>query len=500
MFIEFVIQNQFFSYSLEEFAQILDIPCDGACVFGDRWSLDELVYGVPTDSPYQTNLPSPDDIISSIRIDKECQVRRIRHEEEIDVLEYQVLTREIEPTLKPLEEIIWENVFCLGGHKEYLMGLLRTKLEKVKEEKEGFEFRPTPLDLSYSGLEEFKQPKVNEYGPRDSSVKPTTGCDKESDNSKENTDDSLKQQQKTDSSSVKSPLKARGFNAVKPSDMLGLETSNPRAIHSLIDKGFVDSECSRHMSGNISHLSNFKHFDEGYVTFGGGANGGRDYRQVAKATSEESLLWHRRLGQFKNTRVWNEFCREKGRSKEKYKCSKTLSKYGVLKGRIGHFIEAARTMLADSKLPTTFWAEVFLLIAMEDKDELHAEDDVQKVSAVAFFRINRYCDYSYTAKQEVNTGSKRTNKKNSSSLEIQLGRSTAGGILQFKTAKVDFLAMQETNCSCLLQRSDFVAAQVAVTGSLDTKNRTAGLWDKNKCEIGYRNDAFFEGRMLIVPQ
>ncbi|GKF05958.1 hypothetical protein Tco_0036626, partial [Tanacetum coccineum] len=108
-------------------------------------------------------------------------------------------------------------------HKEYLMGLLRTELEKVKEEMEGFEFkiakfeksakdlnqmlesqvtdkskkgvgyhvvpsphplilnRPTPLDLSYSG-------------PRDSSVKPTTGCDKESDNSKENTDDSLKQQ------------------------------------------------------------------------------------------------------------------------------------------------------------------------------------------------------------------------------------------------------------------------------------------------------------------
>ncbi|GKA52635.1 putative ribonuclease H-like domain-containing protein [Tanacetum coccineum] len=67
--------------------------------------------------------------------------------------------------------------------------------------------RPTPLDLSYSGLEEFKQPEVNEYGPRDTSVKPTTGCDKESDNSKENTDDFLKQQQKTDSSSVKSPLK-----------------------------------------------------------------------------------------------------------------------------------------------------------------------------------------------------------------------------------------------------------------------------------------------------
>ncbi|GKG02859.1 hypothetical protein Tco_0310495, partial [Tanacetum coccineum] len=48
--------------------------------------------------------------------------------------------------------------------------------------------RPTALDLSYSGLEEFKEPEFNEYGPRDSSLKSTTGCDKKSDNSKENTD------------------------------------------------------------------------------------------------------------------------------------------------------------------------------------------------------------------------------------------------------------------------------------------------------------------------
>ncbi|GJS96737.1 hypothetical protein Tco_0803705 [Tanacetum coccineum] len=96
MFIEFVIQNQFFSYSLEEFAQILDIPCEGACVFTDKWSLDELAYGVPMD---------------------EGQVRHISHEEEIDVLEYQILTHEIVPTLKPLEEIIRENIFCLGSKR-----------------------------------------------------------------------------------------------------------------------------------------------------------------------------------------------------------------------------------------------------------------------------------------------------------------------------------------------------------------------------------------------
>nr|GEW01886.1 pentatricopeptide repeat-containing protein [Tanacetum cinerariifolium] len=119
MFIKIVIQNQFFSYSLEEFAQILDIPCEGTYVFTNKWSLDELAYGVPTDGLYQTNPPSLDDIISSIRIDREGQVCRIRHEEKLDVLEYQILTREIMPTLKPLEEIIQENVFCLGSYVLY---------------------------------------------------------------------------------------------------------------------------------------------------------------------------------------------------------------------------------------------------------------------------------------------------------------------------------------------------------------------------------------------
>ncbi|GJX51890.1 hypothetical protein Tco_0280259 [Tanacetum coccineum] len=56
-----------------QFAQILDIPCEGGCVFTDKWSLDDLAYGVPRDGPYQTN-PSPNDIISYIRNDREGQV------------------------------------------------------------------------------------------------------------------------------------------------------------------------------------------------------------------------------------------------------------------------------------------------------------------------------------------------------------------------------------------------------------------------------------------
>nr|GEW96752.1 copia protein [Tanacetum cinerariifolium] len=57
--------------NIVDFAQILDIPCEGVCVYTDRWSLDELAYGVPSDGPYQTNPPSPDDIILTIRIDRE---------------------------------------------------------------------------------------------------------------------------------------------------------------------------------------------------------------------------------------------------------------------------------------------------------------------------------------------------------------------------------------------------------------------------------------------
>ncbi|GJS01190.1 ribonuclease H-like domain-containing protein [Tanacetum coccineum] len=41
------------------------------------------------------------------------------------------------------------------------------------------------------------------------------------------------------------------------------------------DQGYVDSGCSRHMTGNMFYLSDFKEFDGVYVTFRGGAKGGK---------------------------------------------------------------------------------------------------------------------------------------------------------------------------------------------------------------------------------
>nr|GEZ47166.1 hypothetical protein [Tanacetum cinerariifolium] len=43
----------------------------------------------------------------------------------------------------------------------------------------------------------------------------------------------------------------------------------------LKDQRYFDSGCSRHMTGSISYLIDFKEHDQGYVTFGGGAKGGK---------------------------------------------------------------------------------------------------------------------------------------------------------------------------------------------------------------------------------
>ncbi|GJY72761.1 ribonuclease H-like domain-containing protein [Tanacetum coccineum] len=244
-------------------------------------------------------------------------------------------------------------------------------------------------------------------------------------------------------------------------------------------QGYVDSRCLRHMIRNMSYLSEFKEFDRGYVTFGGGAKRGKitgkgtlktsklDFEDVyfladesqvllkvprknnmysvdmkniipkesltclvAKATLDESMLWHRRPGhvnfktinklvkenlvrglpskrfendqtyvaflkgkqhktssskdetggilksfiteienlvdkkvkiircdnrtEFKN-KVMSDFCEKKGIKRE-FSVARTQQN-SVAERRNRTQIEDAKTMLADSKLPTTFWAE-----------------------------------------------------------------------------------------------------------------------------------------------
>ncbi|GJW20229.1 ribonuclease H-like domain-containing protein [Tanacetum coccineum] len=139
-------------------------------------------------------------------------------------------------------------------------------------------------------------------------------------------------------------------NAVRENQVNAVKASACWGHPQKEDQGYVDSGCSRHMTGNMSYLSDFKEFDGGYVTFGGGAKGGKitskgtlktgklDFEDVyfvkelqfnlfsvsqmcdkknsvlftntrcfvlspdfkladeSQATLDESMLWHRRLG------------------------------------------------------------------------------------------------------------------------------------------------------------------------------------------------------------
>nr|GEX08260.1 hypothetical protein [Tanacetum cinerariifolium] len=52
---------------------------------------------------------------------------------------------------------------------------------------------------------------------------------------------------------------------------------NPQ--QALKDKGVIDSGCSRHMTGNMSYLSDLKELNRGYVAFGGNPKGGKITRK-----------------------------------------------------------------------------------------------------------------------------------------------------------------------------------------------------------------------------
>ncbi|GJV59186.1 putative ribonuclease H-like domain-containing protein [Tanacetum coccineum] len=212
-----------------------------------------------------------------------------------------------------------------------------------------------------------------------------------------------------------------------------VNTSRPKAVlrnpqQDLKDKGVIDSGCSRHMTGNRSYLTDYEEIDGGFVAFGGNSKGGKITRKdfkltneshvllkvprkdnmysvdlnnvipqggltclFAKATPDESNLWHRRLGhvnfktmnklvrgnlvrgienlidfrvkvircdngtKFKN-KVMNQFCEMKG-IKMEFNVARAPRQNRVAERKNKILIEAARTMLADLKLPTTFWAE-----------------------------------------------------------------------------------------------------------------------------------------------
>ncbi|GJZ97307.1 putative ribonuclease H-like domain-containing protein [Tanacetum coccineum] len=124
------------------------------------------------------------------------------------------------------------------------------------------------------------------------------------------------------------------------------------------DQGVIDSGCLRHMTGNMSYLTNFEEINGGYVAFGDETSG------ILKSfiTRVENLIDQRvkvircdNGTEFKNKEM-NQFCKRKGIKRE-FSVARTPQQNRVDERKNKTLIEAARIMLADSKLPTTFWAE-----------------------------------------------------------------------------------------------------------------------------------------------
>ncbi|GJW94173.1 uncharacterized mitochondrial protein-like protein [Tanacetum coccineum] len=145
------------------------------------------------------------------------------------------------------------------------------------------------------------------------------------------------------------------------------EDGNPQM--DLQDQGVIDSGCSRHMTGNMSYLTDYEEIDGGYVAFGGNPKGGKitgkdETSGILKSfiTEIENLVDYKvkmircdNGTEFKN-REMNQFCEMKGILRQ-FSVARTPQQNRVAKRRNRTLIKAARTMLADSKLPTTFWVE-----------------------------------------------------------------------------------------------------------------------------------------------
>ncbi|GKA06866.1 putative ribonuclease H-like domain-containing protein [Tanacetum coccineum] len=305
---------------------------------------------------YETLKKQYDDLLAKLH---QTEFKASTYKRGLDTVEAQLVTyRKNEVLFSEEVAVLKREVGC----KNYEINVLKSELEKVKQEKDGIDFkiekfdkaskdldqllgsqitdkskkglgysavppphpliynRPNKLDLSYSSLDEFKEPEFKGYGPKDSEQKSNGVYDKESENSKDNSVESFVEEQvsqdksrfveslpnvdketvfpinmkveftkpenheKPVKKSVRHEAKRHYYtgrhNAVNTArsytgkvNAIRIKGVNGKPQHD--DKGFVDSGCSRHMTSNIAYLYDFKQFDGDYVAFGGGAYSGK---------------------------------------------------------------------------------------------------------------------------------------------------------------------------------------------------------------------------------
>ncbi|GKB34844.1 ribonuclease H-like domain-containing protein [Tanacetum coccineum] len=187
---------------------------------------------------------------------------------------------------------------------------------------------------------------------------------------------------------VVNAIKGNNVNAVKGNPQMDLQ-----------DQGVIDSGCSRHMTGNMSYLTEYKEIDGGYVAFGGNPKGRkitgksvsqiRDKKNSVLFNDTKCIVLSPNFKLIDESQVLLRVPRKNNMYSVDFKniVPKRATKdetSGILKSFItgienlvdhkvkvircdngtefknkemNQFCEAARTMLDGSKLPTTFWTE-----------------------------------------------------------------------------------------------------------------------------------------------
>lgn len=154
--ISFMIQNEFITLTLEQFGHILQIPFRGQAVFTNEWDLESLNRYRPTFGPYLDEIPHPDEIRQILGIDRATTSRKIKSKN-VQISPYQLLLKELSPHMKRWEELIRENAFGTGGHRDHLPASLAHMLYCIAVEK--------PYNLAYFFIKRIecarKTPKAN---------------------------------------------------------------------------------------------------------------------------------------------------------------------------------------------------------------------------------------------------------------------------------------------------------------------------------------------------
>nr|GEV30091.1 hypothetical protein [Tanacetum cinerariifolium] len=116
-------------------------------------------------------------------------------------------------------------------------------------------FMPPTPDVSFTGLDEFvNKPVVENCKANSSEEEPKVV--------RKNDDALIIEEYVSD---------IEGEDVSQPK--IEKKTGNPQI--DLQDQGVIDSGCSRHMTGNMSYLTDYEEIDGGYVAFGGNPKGGK---------------------------------------------------------------------------------------------------------------------------------------------------------------------------------------------------------------------------------